>query len=414
MRADVAPGATLPDYELPDHTNTRRRLSELQGNDPMILVLARGLYCPKCREQHRELVALHTQIAVAYTQIVTTTTEDVADLNAFRDLVGAQWTFLSDAAREVQRDLAIQESPPLGARQLPLHARERLLPARPVGRLRRPLRLRRARARHRGGAAAQERRMTEALRAEWTTLRTLASTRWLLIGAVALTVALSVGVDTALHLTADSRQDPTKLSLTGIDVGQAVIAVLAVLAISDEYATGMIRITLTAVPRRLTPLTAKAANIAAHTFVAGLLAVAGCLLAGRLMLPGAGLDAAHGYALVSISHGPTLRAAFGSVLYLTLIALLSLGVATAIRDTAVSIGLVLGLLYVLPILAQAVADPMRRHLQQIAPMTAGLAIQATTNLHSQPLTPWAGLGVLAAWTTGALLAGSLSLRTRDA
>ena len=256
--------------------------------------------------------------------------------------------------------------------------------------------------------------MTEALRAEWTKLRTLDSTRWLLIGAVALTVALSVGVDAALHVTADSRQDPTRLSLTGIDVGQAVIAVLAVLAISDEYATGMIRITLTAVPRRLILLTAKAASLAALTFIAALLAVAGCLLAGRLMLPGAGLDAAHGYALVSISHGPTLRAAIGSALYLTLIALLSLGIATAIRDTAVSIGAVLGLLYMLPILAQAVSEPLRRHLQQIAPMTAGLAIQATTNLHSQPLTPWAGLGVLTAWTTGALLAGGLSLRTRDA
>ena len=111
---------------------------------------------------------------------------------------------------------------------------------------------------------------------------------------------------------------------------------------------------------------------------------------------------------MSISHGPTLRAAVGSVLYLVLIALLSLGVATAIRDTAVSIGVVLGLLYLPPILAQAVTDPLRRHLQQIAPMTAGLAIQATTNLHSLPITPWAGLGVLAAWATAALLAGGLS------
>ena len=60
------------------------------------------------------------------------------------------------------------------------------------------------------------------------------------------------------------------------------------------------------------------------------------------------------------------------------------------------------------------SNPLRRHLQEIAPMTAGLAIQSTTNLHSQPITPWAGLGVLAAWTTGALLTGGLSLRTRDA
>ena len=150
-------------------------------------------------------------------------------------------------------------------------------------------------------------------------------------------------------------------------------------------------------------LAAKATNVAALALVAGVLAVAGCLFVGRLMLPTDGLNAAHGYALVSIIHGPTLRAALGSVLYLVLIALLSLGVATAIRDTAVSIGVVLGLLYLPPILAQAVTDPLRRHLLQIAPMTAGLAIQATTNLRSLPIAPWAGLGVLAAWSLGALL-----------
>ena len=101
-------------------------------------------------------------------------------------------------------------------------------------------------------------------------------------------------------------------------------------------------------PRRLVLLAAKAVNVAGLTLVAGCLAVAGCLLAGRLLLPGAGLDAAHGYALVSITHGPTLRAAVGSVAYLVLVALLGLGAATAIRDTAVSIGAVLALLYLPP------------------------------------------------------------------
>jgi ABC-2 type transport system permease protein len=117
---------------------------------------------------------------------------------------------------------------------------------------------------------------------------------------------------------------------------------------------------------------------------------------------------------VSITDGPTLRAAAGRVLYLVIIALLSLGVATAIRDTAVSIGVVLSLLYLPPIVAQAVADPLRRHLLQIAPMTAGLAIQATTNLSTVPISPWAGLGVLAVWAMGALLVGGLLLRLRDA
>jgi ABC-2 type transport system permease protein len=257
--------------------------------------------------------------------------------------------------------------------------------------------------------------MTEALYAEWTKLRTLTGTAWLLIGAVALMVGVSAAVAATTHQSPGSGggQDPTKLALTGVDLGQAVLAVLAVLTVSEEYGNGMIRVTLAAMPRRLVLLGAKAANVAGLTLTAGVLGVAGCLLGGRLLLPAAGLDPAHGYALVSIGHGPTLRAAAGSVLYLVLIALLALGVATAIRDTAVSLGAVLALLYLPPLLAQAVSDPLRRHIQQIAPMTAGLAIQAT-NLRNLPIAPWAGLGVLAAWAAASLLVAGALLKRRDA
>ncbi|TMB40764.1 MAG: redoxin domain-containing protein [Chloroflexi bacterium] len=105
----MAPGGTFPDYELTDHTNTRRKLSALQGNDPMIVVLSRGHYCPKDYKQHLELVEAYSQIAVAYTQIVTISTDDILETREFRDSVGAQWTFLSDAVRKVQKDLEIQE-----------------------------------------------------------------------------------------------------------------------------------------------------------------------------------------------------------------------------------------------------------------------------------------------------------------
>jgi ABC-2 type transport system permease protein len=138
-------------------------------------------------------------------------------------------------------------------------------------------------------------------------------------------------------------------------------------------------------------------------------------VAGRLILPGRGVTAAHGYQALSLADGPVLRAAAGSALYLALIALLSLGIAAAVRDSAPAIGTVLGLLYLFPILTSVVTDPhWQRHLRQIAPMTAGLYIQATADLRSLPLTPWEGLGVLAAWAAGALLAGGLLLRLRDA
>ena len=79
MRSDIAPGGTFPDYELPDHANVPRRLSELQGDDPLILTLARGHYCPKEHQQHLELAAFYPKIAVAYTQIVTISTDDHHD-----------------------------------------------------------------------------------------------------------------------------------------------------------------------------------------------------------------------------------------------------------------------------------------------------------------------------------------------
>jgi ABC-2 type transport system permease protein len=101
------------------------------------------------------------------------------------------------------------------------------------------------------------------------------------------------------------------------------------------------------------------------------------------------------------------------VIYLVLIALLALGIAAAIRDTAVSIGVVLALLYLFPILAATVHGSWQRHLEQIGPMTAGMYIQSTTGLSSLPISPWAGLGVLAAWSAGALLIGGCALRFRN-
>ena len=93
--------------------------------------------------------------------------------------------------------------------------------------------------------------------------------------------------------------------------------------------------------------------------------------------------------------------------------MLALGIAAAIRDTAVSIGVVLALLYLFPILAATVQGSWHRHLEQIGPMTAGMSIQSTTGLSSLPISPWAGLGVLAAWSAGALLIGGCALQVRN-
>jgi ABC-2 type transport system permease protein len=253
----------------------------------------------------------------------------------------------------------------------------------------------------------------ETLHAEWTKLRTLASTGWLLAGAVALTVTVSAATVAATALAPGL--DLAKLSLTGIQAGQAVVAILAVLVISNEYSTGMIRVTLTAMPRRYSVLAAKAALAGGLALAAGAVAVPASVLAGRLILPGRGFTPANGHRLLSLGDGTVLRAACGSVLYLALIALLALGVATAVRDSAVAIGGVLALLYLFPIVAVAVSNQhWQRHLEQIGPMTAGLYIQVTVGVRALPLTPWQGLGVLALWAAGALILGGLVLRFRDA
>jgi ABC-2 type transport system permease protein len=256
----------------------------------------------------------------------------------------------------------------------------------------------------------------DALHAEWTKVRTVPGTFWLLAVVVAATAA--AGALTAAAVSCPSAgcgEDPARLSLTGVELGQAVAAILAVLAVTGEYSTGLIRVTLAAVPRRGTMLAAKAVIVTGLVLAAGTVAVLASMLAGRLILPGRGLTPAHGYPPLSLA-GPDLRAAAGSVLYLGLVALLALGVAVVIRDSAVAIGAVLGLLYLFPVIATALDPGWRRHLEQIGPMAAGLDIQATTGaaLGSQALSPWAGLGVLALWALGAMLLGGLVFRLRDA
>jgi peroxiredoxin len=109
MRADIVPGAVLRDYELTDHAANRRKLSELQGQDPLILVLSRGGFCPKDRRQAEQLVQLHREMEVGYCRLVTVSTDNLATTNEYRTGVGAHWPFLSDAGRVIQKDLDIAE-----------------------------------------------------------------------------------------------------------------------------------------------------------------------------------------------------------------------------------------------------------------------------------------------------------------
>jgi ABC-2 type transport system permease protein len=269
-------------------------------------------------------------------------------------------------------------------------------------------------------AAAPEGRVSRAVHAEWTKLRTLPSTGWLLLGTAVTVVVVgalavaSVSVDLCAT-PSTCAEDTTKLALVGLWPGQAVAAVVGVLAFGNEYGTRLITVTAAAVPRRLVVLVAKSATVAATVAGASVLGVAAALAAARTMLPGNGFTAANGYPPLSVADGPTLRASVGSVLYLTLVALLALGVAAVARDTAGALTAVLLLLYAVPALTSLVDHPIwHDRLLRWSPVNAGMAIQATRDLDGLAIGPWAGLGVLAAYAAAALVLGGVLFARRDA
>ncbi len=126
-------------------------------------------------------------------------------------------------------------------------------------------------------AAVRGTTLTRALHAEWTKLRTVSGPAWLLLGVAVLTIAVSTAAVGATHCpqSLTCPVDTTKLSLTGIQFGQAVVAILAVLAVSNEYSSGMMRVTLAAMPKRPAVLAAKAILLTGLVLVAGAVAVFG-------------------------------------------------------------------------------------------------------------------------------------------
>jgi hypothetical protein len=163
--------------------------------------------------------------------------------------------------------------------------------------------------------------MRQVLASEWTKLRTVSGTAWLVAAAVVSTVllggAMTASVDTSLCPSpAGCQEDTTRLALAGVWAGQVAVVVLAVLAVTNEYDTGMIQTTLAATPRRGRVLLAKAAVVTTTVLAAGTAGVVGSLAAGRAILPGNGFTEANGYPPLSPADEPTLRAAGGTVLYL--------------------------------------------------------------------------------------------------
>lgn len=251
------------------------------------------------------------------------------------------------------------------------------------------------------------------IRSEWTKLRSLRSTVLSLLAAVIFIIGFSVLVPsvTVAHWPPRDPQDligfdPTTRSLAGIFLAQLAVGVLGVLLISGEYATGMIRATLAAVPRRLPVLWAKAVVYAAITLVLTVPAVLGAFLIGQSIFTSKHLQ-------TDLSQPHVARAVVGAALYLTVTGVLGLALGALLRNTAAAISTLFGLLFVLPILVRflpsSYADPINKYL----PSSAG---QAVTHVSSDPasLSPWTGFAVFSLYAVVALVAAAVALRRRDA
>lgn len=238
--------------------------------------------------------------------------------------------------------------------------------------------------------------MTAFLCAEWRKLRTVPDLAVLLALLAGLTVAVSA-VSAAVADPADL--DPVRAALLGVQVGQAVAAIAGVQMVAGEFGTGLIGVTLLALPHRGRLLAAKAILLSALVGGVAVVAMVGSFAIGRSLLP-IPLD------------GPAVRAVTLSILYLILIALLGLGVGAAARNAVAAVGVVLGLLYLMPVLLSMFPDPhVQRILFRLTPGTAVQALQSTTL--DLPLKPWPAVGVIALWTVAAVALGGASLVRRD-
>jgi ABC-2 type transport system permease protein len=262
--------------------------------------------------------------------------------------------------------------------------------------------------------------MTWALRAEWTKLRSVGSTRWALAGAFGAMVLLGVLLCAGAHsngcINAEC-DDMAMQSLGGVYLGQFAISALGVLAITSEYATGLIRVTFVADPRRRRVLAAKALAVAAAVFAVGLVTSVLSFAIGNALLVGNGYTPANGYPTLSLTDGPVLRAIVGTALYLSAVALLSLGIATVLRHTAAAISTVIALLWVPLIVASFLSEtaPNEVLLLRVTPMLPGISIQRTIErTDSLPIGPWAGLGVAGLWALGAMALALWLIGRRDA
>ena len=261
--------------------------------------------------------------------------------------------------------------------------------------------------------APQKVTQARVLRSEWTKLRTQPSALWALLSAVILIVAFGILYSLLRearppHGAAAIRSfDPVSVSLSGVQIAQIAAGVLGVLLITGEYATGLIRTSLAAVPRRLPVLWGKAATLAAATVAVSLPAALAAFLAGQSILGRQHLG-------VTLSQPGVARAVIGGALYLAVAALIGLGLGALLRSTAGGIAALFGLLFAVQILAGFLPGSWSDEVGKYLPASAGLAVTSVRPDPASSLPPWTGFGVFCLYAAVLLSLAALRMRRGDA
>jgi ABC-type transport system involved in multi-copper enzyme maturation permease subunit len=254
------------------------------------------------------------------------------------------------------------------------------------------------------------------LRSEFTKIRSVRSTYWTLL--VLLLISVGIGAAISGGIAAHWSQmnpadratfDATATSLGGLTfLGELVTVVLGALTISSEYSTGMIRTSLTVMPRRGVLYSAKAAVITGVLLITAVIAAFAAFWLGQALL-------ASTHDSATLSQPNVLRAVIGAALYVTMCGLLAYGVGSMVRHTAGAITIMVAALFVVPILSNLLPEQWRADVVRWLPSSAGDAITGTVSgRHVHMFSPWGQFAVLAAYTVAALIAGMVLFRNRDA
>ncbi|MEU8954579.1 ABC transporter permease [Streptomyces sp. NPDC048518] len=252
----------------------------------------------------------------------------------------------------------------------------------------------------------------QVLKSEWTKIRSVSSTVWTLGLALVVTVALGMLISILSKNDYDSLDtedkltfDPTFISFAGMSLGQLAMIVFGVLVVSNEYSTGMIRTSLAAVPQRATFLFSKIAVATLLAFVVGLATSFITFFVGQAML---------GQYRAQIGDPGVLRAVIGGALYMTLIAMFSMGVAAMLRSPMLSLGILMPFFFLISNILGNVSATKK--IGRFLPDQAGSKImQVKTPFDDDtPYGPWGGLGIMLVWVVAALIGGYVLLKKRDA